>query len=241
MEATIGPRDLDSHRYFELQRAPGYCSLWVNQSHIANIPHEDIDDYLADRNIRINVEYTRDAGRVPVDVGTMERVVKPEQTLDRAGKILMVIENYKGLCEHNFLVTEAWLHENGLAKESRAYMSEGVDSLKEWGGFYLGPNITYDVKKCESIEELNRFMSGGFNDRPQSENEDWYWDFRQDRCSPQALEILADLAITPSRDFTHEPLSSFMQEAKEKAAERNRERPDSSVPGKDGRKQDPER
>lgn len=241
VEATVGPRDLDSHRYFELQRAPSYCSLWVNQSHIANIPHQDIDEYMADRNIRLNIEYTREAGLVPVDIGTMERVVKPEQVLDEVGKILMVIENYKGLCEHNFLVTEAWLHENGFAKESRAYMSKGIDSLKEWGGFYLGPNITYDVKKCDSTEELNRFMNGEFNDHSQSENKDWYWDFQQDRCSPQALETLADLPFASRPDFAHEPLSSFMQEAKEKAEERNRDRLGSFVPGKDGRKQDPER
>ena len=240
VEATVGMRDLDSHRYFELQRAPEHCSLWVNQTHIACIRHEDLDAYFADRNIKLNIEYTRNSGRVPVDVGTMERA---DRTIERSeiGQLLMVIENYKGLCEHNFLVTEEWLHEKDFAKESRAYMRQGIDSLKNWGGFYLGSNITFDVKKCESLEELHRFMNGDFNDMTQAENSDWYWEFRREDCSPQALEMLDRLLPESQRSLAPEPISSLMQEAKEKAAERNEGIPDPSAPRKGSRGSDLER
>ena len=223
--ATVGTRDLDSHRYFELQRASAYCSLWVNQGHIANIPHAELDDWLAARNIKLNIEHTRTSGCCPVDVGTMERA---DRILERAkvNQLLMVIENNKGLAEHNFLATESWLHGHGFSEESTAYANQGMEGFSDWQGFYLGPNVTYDVKRCDSLEELQLFMDGEFNDTDQaSKYGDWYWDFQLDNCTPQALGILSEMQLDGEKPFEHGSLCDLMQKARARATNRSVDHP----------------
>ncbi len=78
VEMTLGPRDLDSPRRFELYRSGGSCSLYVNNMHIANIDYKNLDEWLAERNIRIEIQETKGFGADRTSVGTMVRASTPE-------------------------------------------------------------------------------------------------------------------------------------------------------------------
>lgn len=75
---TSGPRGLDSRRNLVLKRTPSYASLFVNDQHIDNIPAEDLETWLAERNACLFVRDTERTGSVEVDYGTVVRVFEPE-------------------------------------------------------------------------------------------------------------------------------------------------------------------
>lgn len=81
--------------------------------------------------------------------------------------VYLVIQNYKGICEHNFLGTK----EEIPAHEARA-------------------NVTYDIHICRSEGDLIRFLAGSFNDvERMREDEDWYYNFDRVLCGQRGLEI----------------------------------------------------
>ena len=79
VKMTSGSRDLDSPRKFELYRAGGSCSLFVNNMHIGHVDYKNLDEWLAERNIRLEIQDTKGFGSDRTSIGTMVRVSVPEQ------------------------------------------------------------------------------------------------------------------------------------------------------------------
>lgn len=115
VDKTSGERNLDSPRHFELKRASSYSSLFVNEQHIANIPHEQLNTWLAERNIRLEILDVEHKGSVDVKKGNMCRAFAPEQqqgieapaepsgaqeryerAIDEAGKAFLVEGGWQG-------------------------------------------------------------------------------------------------------------------------------------------------
>ncbi len=85
--------------------------------------------------------------------------------------LVMIIYNWKGLKEENFLYTVEELQER-----NPNLCSGVVNYPKKWIHDSFSADKTYVAKKVTSVEELYQFISGSFNDKEASEfNEDWYW------------------------------------------------------------------
>lgn len=160
VEMTSGSRDLDSPRKFELYRTGGSCSLFVNNMHIAHIDYKNLDEWLADRNIRIEIQETKRFGADRTSVGAMVRANTPE----RIGEI------------RDGLVYPARCGRGLVYKDEAAFeKKEGICYIPEWGfdpegavppgGFLLEDceTYTYDqiLEACEGNEEAAKQVFAG--------------------------------------------------------------------------------
>lgn len=79
VKATTGHRDLDSGRMFEIQRSGNDCSLFVNHQHIGHIRHDQLDEWVAERNIKMDVQQTRGFAPNRTSIGIFTRAHAPER------------------------------------------------------------------------------------------------------------------------------------------------------------------
>ncbi len=160
VDMTSGPRDLDSPRRFELYRTGGSCSLFVNNMHIAHVDYKNLDEWLADRNIRIEIQETKGFGADRTSVGKMVRASTPERIGEIKSGLVYPARSGQGL-----------VYKDAAAFEKR----EGVCYIPEWGldpegavppeGFLLEKceAYTYDdiLQACEGNEEAAKQVFEG--------------------------------------------------------------------------------
>lgn len=160
VQMTSGPRDLDSPRKFELYRAGGSCSLFVNNMRIGHIDYKNLDEWLAERNIRIDIQETKGFGADRTSVGTMVRASTPERIGEIRDGLVYPARSGQGL-----------VYKNNDAFEKK----EGVCYIPEWGfdpegavppgGFLLEEceTYTYDdiLEACEGNEEAAKQVFAG--------------------------------------------------------------------------------
>ena len=97
----------------------------------------------------------------------MKWIKKTPDYIKENEPIYLVIQNYKGICEHNFLGTKDEIPTHDVSA-----------------------NITYDIRICKSEGELISFLEGSFNDVGRlKEDEDWYYNYDRELCGQVGLEI----------------------------------------------------
>lgn len=108
--------------------------------------------------------------------------------------IYLVTQDWKGLCEHNFLTTR-----DAVKKDYPDYCGVATnDGSIEYAD---RPNITYMGKRCVSIEQLKSFVLCEENQRcfkdflaennfDPADWEDWYCDLDLEMCDKSVLEAL---------------------------------------------------
>lgn len=79
VEATLGDRDPMSPKNYELQRSDDRYSLFVNDQHIVVTRPDELETWLEDRGLMLEISSTRTSGLCPVDYGKMVRIDAPEQ------------------------------------------------------------------------------------------------------------------------------------------------------------------
>lgn len=90
--------------------------------------------------------------------------------------LIMVIYNWKGLKEENYLYT---------VEEFKRRNSELAEAMEKYSGEWtcdvFSADKTYVAKKTVSEDELFEFLNGAYNDTEQSETDaNWYWENRCD-------------------------------------------------------------
>ena len=160
VQMTSGPRDLDSPRRFELYRAGNSASLFVNGMHIGHIDYRNLDEWLAERNIRIEVQETEGFGSDRANAGFMVRASTPERMGEIKNGLVYPVRSAQGL-----------VYKDEAAFEKR----EGACYIPEWGfdpegavppgGFLLEEceTYTYDdiLRVCEGNEEAAKQVFAG--------------------------------------------------------------------------------
>lgn len=114
--------------------------------------------------------------------------------------LFLVVENYKGLCEHNFLGTQEEIQKTLDISERSflklfSHMTEKEDDLirvqNSSPTYYATSNVSYDIRVCQSEEDLIDFMQGAFNDvEMKDKQEDWYFDLDKARFGGNGISIL---------------------------------------------------
>ena len=85
--------------------------------------------------------------------------------------LVMIIYNWKGLKEENFLYTIKELQER-----NPNLCIKVVENTNMWIEDAFSANKTYSAKKVTSAEELYQFIHGKFNDTESlNYDRDWYW------------------------------------------------------------------
>lgn len=109
-------------------------------------------------------------------------IVSLEDSIMDVKDIVLITENYKGICEHNFLSTvEEFPH------------TLPTDS---WNSYYKRSDISFDFRACKDEADLVSFLTGKYNDQEAFlSSKDWYWCNDFSRVSSKAAEILTDLAL----------------------------------------------
>lgn len=121
-------------------------------------------------------------------------------------KLILVVENWKGLCEHNFVSTFEELSQKYMKHEDPQTISNfgacvdlTLGNTSKWNTYYLRPNITLDIRACAGKDDLKNFLTGEFNDSVEDMNErnpgslyndEWYWDNDIERFSPKAIDVI---------------------------------------------------
>ena len=122
-------------------------------------------------------------------------------------ELLLIVENYKGLCEHNFLSTFeelAQTHMDSADPITKNNLSEAIvktaGSTNKWHTFYITCDKSLDIRACVDHSDLESFLTGKFNDTVENremrlpnlpQNNDWYWSNELSRFSPKALDIVS--------------------------------------------------
>ena len=128
-----------------------------------------------------------------------------DQVVRENAPIIFVIENYKGIAEHNFIGTK-----DEIAAQLNLTLNELQQNLEKDEDICIRPNITYMLHVCQSIEDLEQCLSGEYNDdledminRNYQNHEDyngcyndWYWDNQLDMCGPKAMDIAKSYALS---------------------------------------------
>ena len=114
--------------------------------------------------------------------------------------LYMVVENYKGLCEHNFVGTKEELIKNLQISEDdfdklfyRLEDKNGdLEPIREEMPVYCKrANLTYEIHVGNSMDEIKAFFEGHYNDTEmQKENADWYYSFDRGMTGKEGLAIL---------------------------------------------------
>lgn len=139
-----------------------------------------------------------------------EEVLKMNEMSRRLGEngIWFIIENYKGLAEHNFIATEEDL------KKQFQIDDEMIEDIKKDKEFAVRGNITYLVYSCQTIDDLTQCMKGYYNDDLEdmiAKNyeyegdydgcyDDWYWDNELRMYGEEALDIVKDALLSHYKD-----------------------------------------
>ena len=85
--------------------------------------------------------------------------------------LVMIIYNWKGLKEENYLYTV-----EELQKRNPELCAGVIEFPEKWINDSFSANKTYVAKKVTSANELYDFIAGKFNDTEMYEiDEDWYW------------------------------------------------------------------
>lgn len=101
-----------------------------------------------------------------------------EQTQNDTRDVVMIIYNYKGIKEENYLYLKEDLQRRMPNDEFTKLVENGKD---EWQVNYFSPNKSYMAKIAKDEEELKAFVNGKFNEQDtEVESEDWYWENRKD-------------------------------------------------------------
>lgn len=128
---------------------------------------------------------------------TADRVLK-EKAFEN---IYVVVENYKGLCEHNFFGTKKDLQELLLIPD---------EEFKERFTHYWRSDVSYDIVQCHTPDDFKRFMDGLYNDTDRGEvDPDWYYDFDAAHNGKEALKIVKDYAKLPYNIGFYEACKTF--------------------------------
>ncbi len=86
--------------------------------------------------------------------------------------LVMIIYNWKGLKEENYLYTV-----EELQKRNPELCAGVVEFPDKWIHDGFSNNKTYVAKKVTSLDELRQFVGGIFNDTESAERiTDWYWE-----------------------------------------------------------------
>lgn len=136
--------------------------------------------------------------------------------VQESAPIVFVVQNWKGLCEHNFIGTKEEIC------EQLNISSRNLDAhLAEEQAFYHTANITYEPHICNSIEDLEQCLSGIRNTdmeeikmlNPELAEEgvydDWYWDNDLRSCGTTALEIAKRYVLSSYQEVVEKDLKGL--------------------------------
>ena len=129
-----------------------------------------------------------------------EWLAKTPVAIKEQEPIYLVVENYKGICEHNFLGTkeeilkELEISEREFDKLFRRLEEAENDLIQVQESnptYYVMSNVSYDIHVCQSKEDLEEFMNGKWNDtRRAAVDPDWYFNLDKERCGSKGLAII---------------------------------------------------
>lgn len=124
-----------------------------------------------------------------------------ESVINNLG-LVMVIYNWKGLKEENYLYTV-----EELQKRNPELCAGVVEFPEKWIHDGFAANKTYCAKKITSKDELTQFISGFFNDTELGKTiQDWYWE----NCKSDLFGVNDDLfAVKNIPGFCEKSTVSF--------------------------------
>lgn len=96
VEATLGARDPNLPKNYELQRGGDRYSLFVNDQHITVRDPDEFETWLQDKGLALEISTTRTNGRCSVDYGKMVRTDAPEKA-NEVGQVRdnLILDNSK--------------------------------------------------------------------------------------------------------------------------------------------------
>ena len=122
-------------------------------------------------------------------------IVETDDVVRNNTPLLFIVENYKGLSEHNFVMTREDFGERF------ALQGKFLEQVIKEETYYLRSNISYDICLIKTIKDLQDFLNGSLNSDKDEMIElnsdefddlyrDWYWDNEYSLNGKNANKVL---------------------------------------------------